>query len=81
MDSNYSNYFTVTPSDATTFARCTQAIYVGGAGNVSVVPSGNTLATVTFTAVPAGTTLSVRAVKIKSTGTTATNIVALGTFG
>jgi hypothetical protein len=57
MDSNYSNYFTVTPSDATTFARCTQAIYVGGAGNVSVVPSGNTLATVTFTAVPAGTTL------------------------
>lgn len=63
----------VTPSDTTEiFAN---AIYVGGAGNVSIVTEGGD--TVTFNGVPAGTTLVIRATKVRSTSTTATNIVRL----
>jgi hypothetical protein len=50
-------------------------LYVGGTGSVSVVTIGNDIAT--FFAVPAGTTLPIQALKLRSTGTTATNIVAL----
>lgn len=50
-------------------------LYVGGTGNVSVVTIGNDIAT--FFAVPAGTTLPVQVLKLRSTGTTATNVVAL----
>lgn len=50
-------------------------IYVGGAGNVAVITQGGQ--TTTFTAPPVGSTIYVRAVQVKSTGTTATNLVAL----
>jgi hypothetical protein len=50
-------------------------LYVGGAGNVSVVTIGNDIAT--FFAVPAGTTLPIQVLKLRSTSTSATNIVAL----
>jgi hypothetical protein len=50
-------------------------LYVGGTGNVSVVTIGNDIAT--FFGVPAGTTLPVQVLKLRSTSTTATNIVAL----
>ena len=50
-------------------------LYVGGTGSVSVITIGNDVAT--FFAVPAGTTLPIQALKLRSTGTTATNIVAL----
>lgn len=63
----------VTPSDSTTtFAN---ALYIGGAGNVAVVTEGGD--TVTFSGVPAGTTLVVRVTQVRSTNTTATNIVRL----
>ena len=63
----------VTPSDsATTFAN---ALYIGGAGNVAVVTEGGD--TVTFSGVPAGTTLVVRVTQVRATNTTATNIVRL----
>lgn len=63
----------VTPSDsATTFAN---ALYIGGSGNVSVVTEGND--TVTFSNVPAGSTIVLRVVQVRSTGTTATNIVRM----
>ena len=65
----------VTPSDVTDLTYMTRRIYVGGAGDVTVVmKSGNTI---TFKAVPTGTVLEVRVSRIKATGTTATNIVAL----
>jgi hypothetical protein len=50
-------------------------LYVGGAGNVSVVTIGNDIAT--FFGVPAGTTLPIQVIKLRSTSTSATNIVAL----
>ena len=65
----------VTPSDTTELGPC-KALYIGGAGNVSVwMPNQST--PVTFFAVPVGTVLPVSARRVLATGTTATNIVAL----
>jgi len=69
----------VTPSDTVKLqyngenARC-KALFIGGAGNVSVVDE-NGLVT-TFTGVLAGTTLPVAVDQVNATLTTATNIVA-----
>lgn len=65
----------VTPSDSTTLNLC-RAIYVGGAGNVALVLAEDTAA-VTFVNVAAGTLLPLATLKVMSTNTTATNIVAL----
>lgn len=51
------------------------ALYVGGAGNVSLVTEGGE--TTTFTAPPVGSVLYVRFTKVRATGTTATNLVRL----
>jgi hypothetical protein len=50
-------------------------LYIGGAGNVSVVTLGGD--TITFAGVPAGTTLPIQVVKLRSTGTTATLVNAM----
>ena len=63
----------VTPSDSTQIYA--SALYVGGAGNVSVVTEGDD--TVTFTGVQAGSMLVLRIKQVRSTSTTATNIVRL----
>ena len=63
----------VTPSDSAQLSGV-RGLFVGGAGNVEVVAEGGGQAT--FAAV-AGQILPVRAVKVLSTGTTATGIVAL----
>lgn len=66
----------VTPSDSTMIAQVPRALYIGTGGNVSVrMPRGNT---VTFTSVPGGTILPVRVSRVNATGTTASNIVAIG---
>lgn len=66
----------VTPHDATNFTEgACRALYVGGAGNIVVVPP--TGSAVTLTAVPAGTILPIRAIRVNTTNTTATNIVAI----
>lgn len=63
----------VTTSDSTVLTT-TRYLFVGGAGNLSVVmASGNT---VTLTGVTAGSWLPLRVTKVKATGTTATNIAA-----
>lgn len=67
----------VTPSDANNLPWPAEVLYVGGAGDVAVVPI--TGSSVTFSAVPAGTQLRIRCKQVLATGTTATNIVALGT--
>jgi hypothetical protein len=77
------NIFTATAQVFTVYAASPQTsmgnpgcfLYVGGTGNVSVITIGNDVAT--FFAVPAGTTLPIQVLKLRSTGTTATNIVAL----
>jgi hypothetical protein len=66
----------VTPHDSTNFSSACRGLYVGGAGNVAVVFIGDGAA-VTFSNVPAGTILPVSAIRVNSTNTTATNIVAL----
>jgi hypothetical protein len=50
-------------------------LYVGGTGNVSVITIGGDQ--ITFNGVPAGTTLPIQVLKLRSTGTTATLINAL----
>lgn len=52
-----------------------QSLYVGGAGNVAVEMVGG--AVVTFSSVPAGTTLLIRARRVNTTNTTASNMIAL----
>jgi hypothetical protein len=50
-------------------------LYIGGSGNVSVVTIGGDQ--LTFNGVPAGTTLPIQVLKVRSTGTTATLINSL----
>jgi hypothetical protein len=64
----------VTPSDST--ALTSRAVWVGGAGDLSVRLSGAPSTTVVFTAVPAGSLLPVSVVRIMA-ATTATNINVL----
>lgn len=69
----YSSGFAITPSDSNTFRF--SAIYVGGAGHVVIVTdSGSEM---TLNSVPVGTILPIRGIRVKSTGTTATNLVGL----
>jgi hypothetical protein len=65
----------VTPHDSNELSYVTRAIFVGGAGALKVTTSDGD--TVTFTGVTAGTVLPIRAKVVFSTGTTATNIVAM----
>jgi hypothetical protein len=69
------NYAAVTKSDTTDLGPV-RALYVGTTGAVSV-SSGLTGAGVVFTAVPAGAILPVACRRVLSTGTDASNIVAL----
>lgn len=67
----------ITPHDSTNFTNGeARGIYVGVGGNVVVVLPG-TGGAVTFTNVPSGAVLPVRAIRVNSTSTTATNMVAL----
>jgi hypothetical protein len=64
----------VTPDDNNDLSFVTRAVYVGGAGDVAIItPDGDS---VTLKAVPVGTMLSIRVARVKSTGTSATNLVA-----
>jgi hypothetical protein len=65
----------VTPSDSTDLTSLCRALYVGSGGTVNVdVADGSTVA---FVGVIGGTILPVRVARVRATGTTATNIVAL----
>lgn len=70
--------FTITPSDATDIGKTCQAIYVGVAGDITLIAADDpaTSTAVLFKAVPAGL-LYVSARRVKATGTTATNLVGL----
>lgn len=63
----------ITPSD--TAPQTYRAIYVGGAGNVSVVTTGGN--TVTFTAPPVGSIIPVEVQFVRATLTTATLLIGL----
>jgi hypothetical protein len=63
----------VTPNDSTVVAF--RALYVGTTGDVSLVTLAGAI--VTFASVPAGAILPIACTKVRSTGTTASNIVGL----
>ena len=72
-DGPAANAVAVTPSDSVDLAYVTRALYVGGAGDVSVQMG----ATVSFIGVQAGSVLPIRVSRVNAAGTTATGIVAL----
>jgi len=66
----------VTPSDSVNLTGGpTRALFVGGAGALSCLMVDDT--TCVFTGVVAGAVLALRVKRVNSTGTTATNIVAM----
>ena len=69
------NALVVTPSDTISLAMPTRSIYIGGAGNLSVLMAGGQ--TTLFSALPVGTILPVSCLRINATNTTATLIVAM----
>jgi hypothetical protein len=69
--------FAVTPHDTNELAAVTRGIWVGGAGDLSVVLADNESTAILISAVPAGTLLPLRARIIKNASTTATLIIGL----
>lgn len=69
--------FTIQPSDIDCLSRETRALYIGTGGNLTVVMSGPSQAMVTFVNVQGGTLLPLAVVQVRSSGTTASDIVAL----
>lgn len=74
---SFNRWTPVTPSNTADLAVASDALWIGGAGDLAVV-QGNGVAT-TLAAVPAGSWLPLQARRINATNTTATNIVALNT--
>ena len=75
LDSPSDVYFDITPSDTVDAEQVTRAVYVGGSGDVAAVRKDGTA--VVFHSVVAGTILAIRAMRVNSTGTTATDIVGM----
>ena len=76
IDASAANdFFAITKSDTVNFSFTVRGIYVGGTGDVVAVTEGGTA--VTFVAVPAGSILPIRAIRVNSTSTTATSMVGL----
>lgn len=68
------NAAAVTPHDTNELSKVTRCIYVGSDGDIALTTAAGNA--VTFAGAKAGTQISVRAKIIKSTGTTATGIIA-----
>lgn len=65
----------VTPNDSTDLATYPASLFIGGTGDVKVdMLNGGT---VTFVNIPDGTFLPILVKRVYSTGTDATNIIAL----
>lgn len=77
MTAPASNHYAIVPDNSTNFAAPFRGIYVGvsAPGDIVIVsPSG---VAVTYVAVPQGKILPVQGVRVNSTGTTASSLVAL----
>lgn len=70
------NAVAVTPHNSTDLTIASRALWIGGAGNISVEMVGGQSAVV-FTGIPAGTWMPLRVTRVNSTNTTATSIVAV----
>lgn len=72
----YRDHFAITPSDTVNFAQgMARGIYVGGAGNVSVVSPQGVVAT--YTAPPVGSIIPTCCIRVNATLTTATLLIGL----
>lgn len=67
--------FAITPNNSTDLDYITRSIYVGVGGTIAVVMAGGE--EVTFVGVQSGSVLPVRVSRVKSTGTSATNMIGL----
>lgn len=70
-----SNGASVTPNDSDELEYVTRAIWIGGAGNLSVVTANGD--TIVLKGVVAGSLIPIRVVKVLASETTASDIVAL----
>lgn len=67
---------TITPNDTTSLTGgATKGLYLGASGNVAVTMADGS--NVTFTALASGVVHPISVTKVKATGTTATNIIAV----
>lgn len=76
--SSYQDAVAVTPSDASPITNgfC-RGLFVGGAGNLTIITPAGTTTTLIIPAGACGFTIPINAAYVKATGTTATGIVAL----
>lgn len=65
----------VVPHNTNKLTSASRALWVGSAGNLTVLMEGGQ--TVTFSGVPGGSWMPIRVQRVNSTGTTASNIVAV----
>lgn len=72
----YAHAAAVSPSDSNDLATVSSALFVGSGGAITINMFGGE-SSVTFAAVPSGTTIQVRATRVLSGGTSASSIVAL----
>lgn len=80
VDSSAEGVVSVTPSDTVSITlpsgqTFTKGLYVGGAGNISVLMADGSSAT--FTSVAAGSLLPLSVKRVNSTSTTATSMIAV----
>lgn len=76
LSSPATNAAVVTTNDSTDLGNVTRALYIGGAGNITVNMLG-TGTNLTLNNVTAGTLLPIRVSRVWANGTTASSIVAL----
>lgn len=68
----------VTPSNSADLPTVARGLYTGAGGSIAVYMEGDDSGTsVVFSDAPAGAVIPIRVRRVLSTGTTATNIVAL----
>lgn len=72
---HYDDGGAVTPSDTDDLPNVASALYVGGAGNISILTAKGTA--LTLNSVPVGILRGIRVRRVKSAGTTATDLVWL----
>jgi hypothetical protein len=73
----YTNAVAVTPSDSTDLTYVSRGIFIGDGGDKHVSVIMQDSGTVVFENVPTGTFLPIRVTRVKSTGTTASKIIAV----
>lgn len=76
MTQDYYRAFDITKSDTAHLSPVPRALYIGGAGDVAVMPAAGNVSVI-FKAVPVGTTLYISVRQVLFTGTSASLIVGL----